>query len=328
MAAFGGGITHRLNDAGDLEVSLSSVPDSVECARQLAGRSEQPTEGRLRCLRYLKRHDQTALAETAREISGSGQQDWAVRLALVGHLADELVPALTPQMALQGQRLAPDADPIGAILRAAQRPDDAVTRGAGVVLAKLDAKAAQERIAAALLDQEGSWLVSPGLVLCGLGLPDSGTRLVEALRGTAARGTLINGCIALGYLGDDAAIPYLQSVIREHRPVYDGVGDAASQALALLGTRRSLEVCAAMLQERFESKWAARHLLQGLQRAAGVKPEHEYYYADRPAWARSLTGAEAKAVVLSLATALKSALPDGYGPVLEQIIVACNAPAR
>jgi hypothetical protein len=328
VAAFGGSITHRIDEAGDLEVSLGSIPDSVESARRLAGDAGLPTDGRLRCLRYLKRHAPAALAATALEIAGAPQQDWVVLLALVGHLADDPQPALTPELALQNQRPEPGTDRIGSILRAAQTPDEAVTRGAGLVLAELDARAAQERIVAALLERDGTWVISPGLLLCGLGLPDSGTRLVEALRGSTAPGRLDNGCIALGYLGDDAATPYLQSLIRGHRPVNDGVGDAASQALALLCTRRSLEVCAALLPERFESKWVARHLLEGLQRAAGVRPRYEYHYADRPAWARSLTDAEAKAVVLPLATGLKTTLPGNYGPLLEEIIVACSTPAR
>jgi hypothetical protein len=108
-------------------------------------------------------------------------------------------------------------------------------------------------------------------------------------------------------------------MVRSH--VYDRVESAACEALALMGTKASIEACAAMLPEPHESKWVPRIMLRALQRAAGM--EGGYYYPDRPAWAQSLTPAEAKAVVLPLAQELKSRLGEGYSPALDEIIACC-----
>lgn len=324
VAAFGGGVSHTVNAAGDVEISLTSMPDSVSAARKLALKMISDSPFRLRCLNYLKQHDPAALSEVARQIGNATSEDIIVLMALVGHLADEPQPALTASRALALQSPWAPRDRYETIIGLGlYLNDEAFIRGTGLTLRQLNATEARKQVLDTLLSPRGGLAANAGLILLALGQPDSAQKLIEALQPLQDRVKLMNGCIALGYLGDDTAIPYLQGVIRNHLPVNDGVNDAAAEALALMGTRKALETCTAMLPLRSESKWVPRHLFTGLERAVGLEPPQGYYYPTRPVWARSLSEAESKRVVLAQATALQPILGERYQPGLEAIIAAC-----
>lgn len=329
---FGGRLEHRRNARGDLEVSLVSVPDTPARARTAALAETLAGGFRLRALRYLAAREPVALAELARQIGARPQEDPTVLLALVGYAAEDAGPALTPSAVVPRLRLWRGLSALQTVLSVAQAfPDDAVLRGAGLVLRTLDPEAAR----AALLDKLSSGGPDDrtrGLLLRLLALPGTCQQLVAVLQANADRVTLGNGALTLGYLGDDDAIPFLQELVRHYEPVNNGVGDSAARALGLMGTAQALSACAEMLPEPRRTKWTTGLLLEGLQRAAGVVPDHPWYYQTRPVWACSLTPAEARATVLPLARRAQETLPaethlTGQGPLadaLRKVIAACE----
>jgi len=162
---------------------------------------------------------------------------------------------------------------------ALQTRSDEVLRGATLVLREGDREAARDELIARISECDDWRQAKPRGRNCGLALklmevPGAEAALTVTIRGYGNDQPAEDAMIALGYLGDDAAIPFLEG-------------------LAYLGTRAGLAACADVSRRSADEEVRSR-ALRGMEMATGTK----YYRSSRrpevaPEWARTLTCAEA-----------------------------------
>ena len=304
LEAFGGAISEARNAQGDAVVTITALPDSAASARQTALCPDQRYEYRLRCLRALAEQWPSELDGVAREILAHDKDD-AVRaqdhtivfLAAMGYLADRPELFATPESFLPRLGLPPDKDPLDGVTRYVVIHDDAVVRGVGLTLAALDAPGGRDR----LID----WLINGqlnrrhnargiGLALRTMNVDGACQAIMDAVR-HAGKGTRPqNGVMAVGYLGDEDAVPFLIDVVRGQYGTDWGVIWAGTHALEVMGTEPALKACAQLAEEYAAEPKICEPLLRGLQRAVVSEPSPDWYYLPLPPWATTLSLAQAR----------------------------------
>jgi len=326
LEAFGGAITENRNGQGDATVAITALPDSAPSARQTALCPEQRYEYRLRCLRALAARWPTELPEVARELCSREHEHPVVLLAVLGHLADDPPSFAAPQAALPRMELPQDKERLDAITRYVLIHDDAVVRGVGLALAALDARGGRDR----LID----WLINGqlnqrhnargiGLALRTMNVDGTCQAITDAVRHAGKDARPKNGVMALGYLGDDEAVPFLMDVVRGQSGSNWGMIWTGTAALEVMGTESALRACAQLAEEYAAEPKICEPLLRGLQRAVVSEPSPDWYYLSPPPWATTLSLAEARQIVAPLAEALEGVVPercqDDLAAILDQV---------
>jgi hypothetical protein len=311
--AFGGAVTENRDERGDAAIAITTPPDSAASARQTALCPDQRYEYRLRCLRALAGRWPTELPKVARELCSREQEHPVVLLAVLGHLADDPPAFAAPQAILPRMEFPEGKERLDVITRYVVIHDDAVVRGVGLALAALDAPGGRDR----LID----WLINGqlngrnnargiGLALRTMDVDGTWQALTDAVR-RAGKGTRPkNGVLALGYLGDDDAVPFLMGVVRGTCGSNSGMIWTGIHALEVMGTESALRACAQLAEEHAAEPKICEPLLRGLQRAVVSEPSPDWYYLSPPPWAAALSLAEARRIVAPLAEALEGIVPE------------------
>lgn len=323
--AFGGAVTETRDEHGDAVVAVTTPPDSAASARRTALCREQRYEYRLRCLRALAGRWPTELPEVARELCSRAQEHPIVLLAVLGHLTDNPPPFAKPESILSCMELPQDRERLDAIVRYALIRDDAVVRGAASALAYLDGQTGRDRLIDSLMSRTLDSRNGPrniGLALRAMGLHGTCQAIVDAVRGCGKDAQPKNGVMALGYLGDDGAVPFLMDVVRGKCGSDWGMIWSGTAALEVIGTESALQASARLAEEFATEPKVCKPLLRALERAVASDPSAEWYYLSPPPWATTLSVAEARQIVGPLAEALRGIVPeqceDDLAAILER----------
>jgi hypothetical protein len=321
--AFGGAVTEERDERGDAWVAITAPPNNAASARQTALCPDQRYEYRLRCLRALAAKWPAELAEVARELCGREQEHPVVLLAVLGHLADNPPSFAAPESILPRMELPQGKEHLDVAMRYVILSDEAVVRGAALTLAHLDARANRDR----LID----WLINGqlttrhgapqiGLALRAMGVDGTCQAIIDAVRDAGKGARPKNGAMALGYLGDDDAVPFLMDVVRGRYGSSWGMIWSGTSALEVMGTQSALEACAQLAEEYADSHKICFPLVRSLERAVTSGPSAEWSHLSPPPWGGGLSPAEARRIVLPLAERLKDVLPASYEASLAAII--------
>jgi hypothetical protein len=311
--AFGAAVTENRDERGDAVVAITTPPGSAASARQTALCQEQWYEYRLRCLRALAGRWPTELPEVARELCSRQQEHPVVLLAVLGHLADDPPAFAAPESILPRMQLPQGKEPLDAITRYVLIRDDAAVRGVVAVLGHLDERTGRDRLIDWLINgklDERNGARNIGLALRAMALDGTGNAVMDAILHASGDARPKNGVMALGYLGDDDAVPFLMDVVRGHYGTNWGMIWTGTAALEVMGTESALRACAQLAEEYAAEPKICEPLLRGLQRAVTSDPSAEWYYLSAPPWATTLSVAEARQIVAPLAEGLKGIVPE------------------
>ena len=273
--AFGGSVEVSCDEAGDARILIKPPAMTVEAACKTALWRSQDSTHRLRALSFLAACDPQACMGSCGQILGQSGH-LPVRLAALGYLS-------------QVARSAPgEPDLSRALATAAARgtdelvevtltgSDDMVIRGGGLLLARGGATRAAEALLARVKpdDDHNRWREyqprgrAAGLALRKVRADDTW----QAFRRFAAQheGSELceAGMVAMGFLGDDAAIPYLLGAATDPDRDNGDETPVAVSALGYLRTEASVEALASLSLDG-----ADRHIrhraVMGLEAAIG-----------------------------------------------------------
>ncbi|HUS81098.1 MAG TPA: hypothetical protein VM283_07500, partial [Armatimonadota bacterium] len=296
LKAFGGAIEVTTDEHGDAIVKLIGAANTAQAAQTTALCADQLPEYRLRCLDAIQRNWPELLRPVCEELLNRPREKATIRAWSVAYLAqgadEQQARALYDHLVKTGgawQEL------VEATLQT--RSDD-VLRGATLVLAAGNPLSTRNELITRISKCNPWWEGTARARNCGLVLrlikaPGSVETLVGAIRGYGDHQPAEDAMIALGCLGDDAAIPFLTGIALADGTHTRDMNGAAAKGLACLGTPAGLAACADVARRASNGNvrlWA----MQGIGVAMGLESPHSFYDpAAPPDWARTLTVAEA-----------------------------------
>ncbi len=252
-----------------------------------------------KALQLLSERKEESCRKICREILTRTADHPAVMLWALGYLADEKPDdaAVEGVLARVPGADAQERTKALADIVLSSRYDPPV-RGGAMVLGTLDPAAARQHLVTGI-SRCPNWMDgihrgrNAGLALRLMRMDGAREMLVEAIKGYKGQQPVEDALIAIGLLGDDAAIPYLvETAVALDTKVSRNISCAAAEALARMGTPKSLAACAQVM-ERSRDGEVIRRALKGFDIAAAYQAypgKAVYYWSEpRPApeWARS-----------------------------------------
>jgi len=331
LEAFDAAMNVTRDKGGDACVEFKLyVQKGADTARATAESSGQKPECRLRCLGVLDGRFPDRCAETCeticwrtaddpdvmqkalqllserkegscrrlcREILARKDEHPAVMLWALGYLADEKPDDAAVERALARVPGADVQERTKALAEMvlSSRYDPPV-RGGATALARLDPPTARQHLVTGI-SKCPNWMDgihrgrNAGLALRLMRMDGAREMLVEAIKGYKGQQAVEDALIAIGFLGDDTAIPYLVETALDPKPSFPC---AAARALARMGTPRSLEACAQVMERSRDSE-VIRRALTGFDIATAYQAYPGkaicYWFDPRPApdWARTVS---------------------------------------
>ncbi len=297
LATFGGSIEVTTDENGDAVVAVLTTSTSGAAAQATALFAGQTLEYRLRCLEALHLKWPELLKPVCEELLERPGDKVAVKAWSVAYLAQGAQPAEARALYEQVSRRGGAWQEL--IEAALQTRSDEVLHGATLVLREGDREAARDLMIARISECDDWRQAKPRGRNCGLALklmeaPGAEAALTDTTRALGVQQHSEDALIALGYLGDDAAIPFLTEIaLAADTGRSRDMNCAAAEGLAYLGTRAGLAACADVSRRSADEEVRSR-ALRGMEMAMGTKYYRAHYLPEAaPEWARTLTSAEA-----------------------------------
>ncbi len=315
---FGGGIEVTRDDAGDAVVQITTLPDSEASARATAYFLYQNTDYRLKCLHALANRWPEGLTCLCEEIVGrQALESPAVLLWLLGYVAGEAPELANVERFVSRMRSAEDGNRVAELAKIAVSGGyETIARGGGMALAQLDPEAATLELLLAIPGYR-IWYMGKhrarraGLAMRLAGDLDAAEVVMALTRDYGECQAAEDAMIALGFLGDDAAIEFLVEMALGLREGSLDMKCAATEGLSLIGTPAALAACADVWQ-RIDNREVRYRALRGFEFAMGYPGQPGILYLKAPPeWARQMSVEEACRISLPLL--------EGLMPKAEEI---------
>ncbi len=298
LEAFGGAISTATEDDGDLAVTITTCPDSVASAQATALCAEQTLDYRRRALRRLAERWPEECAAVCEAIVARESEQAAVLAWAVGRLEAAGTPIEAPDALIE--RIEGDwrGELAEAILSATC---DEELRGGVAMVPATSARSVGDRLVAGISECDDWQQGVPrgrnaGLALRLMQSPGARQAIEAAIAADGGHQPSEDAFVALGFLGDDAAIDMMVRTALDVDGAARDLQCAAAAAAGYLGTRAGMEACLDLWRraEDREVQWRA---WRGLEIACGTDHYRGHYSpGELPAWARGVSAAEARAL--------------------------------
>jgi len=297
LRAFDGGLRLETDRNGDAVVRFVRFQQGgVKTAAATALAEQQKIEYRLRCLNIIAQRWPDQVADLCRKLCTRPKEKAEVLLWAMGACAEARADYAAPDSILTRLDLPREGRVEGMAEMVLATNDDHIVRGGALLLCQLDAAAARDYLIGHI-SKCADWMSRPGrgrnagLALRIMQTPEARQRLIDAIGGANGQELDKNVLYALGFLGDEGAIPILVQVALDPNNKNNNVAGAAAEALGHLRTRGALAACAEVIERSNEPGvlWGAR---EGFEIATGYhRPPGGPSWMPRPppGWAVSLS---------------------------------------
>ena len=321
-AVFGGSVQHSFTPEGDLTVAVTSAPDDADTAAEVALNQGANFANRLRCLRRLAERWPGVFPGVAREICERDTENLHVLLFLLGHLADDPPGYATAEAILPRLHVPGDKGWVANIFRNTLRTnDDDIARGLGLILAARDPIEARDHIVSLAAEGErwqNTQARNLALALRVARPPDMAAGLVAVIDQPEKPKNAGEVMAVLGYLGDEAALPFLTEVVYGKPEWENQKARTAAVAIARIGTPDALGRLVELAADP-RHDFVRGSCLYGLHVALGDPSLRGYSPPSFPDWAQPTSPSDAAAVIKPLLPRLREALPEDCAEGLTTI---------
>jgi hypothetical protein len=321
LEKFGGAIEVRRDQAGDAHVRIDAPLYTEDSARLAALDRSRPSALRQACLDRLSQGRKRDLTPVLDELKARTGEDPGVVLWVLGARMVARREARSGEEVLQQMQFAAGSSPEQQLAEVVLASDaDEVVLGATRLLPLLDAEAARGALISGILPRARYRARNAGLALRSLGAGEAVAEINAAFEREEAPGGAPALLLALGFLGDDAAVDGLKQLAVTERSGGRSLQREAALALSYLGTEAALAACVHLATGADDSlvrSWAQR----GIAMAIGAEyTEHRDLPDPAPRWARAMSEANASQVVLPLLEAALERQPASRRHELYQLL--------